>query len=585
MIDRTTIFIVVITVLLAGAKAFSQGGMYSVPDARQSVPAVTKPVVVNSSPASPADVNRTPTTSNSDFFVNIIQYESYLRKWRIRLEGLVIDNSDPYYLISESNDEINRRRRLMNSLEEFGSHLKDDNYRSSLYGLRASNDNRRIVTTASLLRLYHEAVLLQSALYAVHCKWRQENNKQLNAFKLVPEYQQFLINSGIDLNQKKYTVSFSDNSGIVHTGFRGNFVHIMGDDITARRNLYDDVCQILMKDVDGLEINSNNKSDEQNNYQQLKSQFDRLYQEKEAVKTENERLKNEIVQLRTLVPKLPSREEFYSEIRQIQKKGEGTLEIVIAGQPFRFVYVSPGTYYMGIEDGEQAAYMRQLSQNNMISVGVHTIKLQSGFFIMEDKITPKQLQAVYNVNSPNGLKWIQANESAQKTTQLFCKQFNANVAVIRLPTEIEWECAMRGKESKKLFPWGNDDPQRNPGADVTELKIRNAGSLYSEWCLDRYESYYFPVKTDLSKEILYEPHGSTPNFTYFIRERQSIAQVKNIVEDASEPSIRSYRGASSEDYSKGLFANRAISMRRSNRSDQVNPNISFRYVLIPPKNL
>ena len=301
----------------------------------------------------------------------------------------------------------------------------------------------------------------------------------------------------------------------------------------------------------------------------------------EKLKAEIQKLRNEIARLKSLAPKLPSREDIYAQINQIQKNGEGTLEITIGGQPFRFVYISPGTYYIGIEEGEQASYMRKLSHNSMISVGMYTVKLNRGFFIMEDKISPQQLQAIYKADAPNNLTWLQANESAASATNLFHQLYNDNTTVIRLPSEIEWECAMRGKGSKKLFPWGNDEPSRNPDSDATELKIKNAASIFSEWCIDKYESYYFPVKTDPTKEVEYDIHGNSPFLTYYIRDNEGIVQKKNIVEGGPEPSIRSYRGASGEDFAKGLFANRAIPMRRSNRSDQVNPSISFRFVLIP----
>ena len=494
------------------------------------------------------------------------------------------------------------RKKVITFLDILAELLMDENNRKSFYAFR--NGEQRPITAASLLELYQEGVLIQEAIYSVHCHWGQVIASSLRAGGTLDSsyYIYFLRSSGIDLEQKKYyqfyTTTDQNGMRVQHRTYIPGFIQLIGQDIITRRDLYYETCKTLTKDLKACETNAKNFVNEQNNYALLQKKLDDISKENESLRAQinnanNDKeklyayisdLKNEIARLQSQLPKLPSREEIYAQINQIQKNGEGTLEINIGGQPFRFVYINPGTYFIGIEDGEQATYMRKLSRNSMISVGMYKIKLNRGFFIMEDKISPQQLQAVYKAEAGNALTWLQANESAGAATDLFRKLFNDKSTVIRLPSEIEWECAMRGKDSKKLFPWGNDDPSRNPDSDVTELNIRNAASIFSEWCIDKYESYYFPVKTDPTKEVEYEPHGSSPYLTYYIRDNESIVQKKNIVENAQEPTVRTYRGASGEDFAKGLFANRAIPMRRSARSDQVNPAISFRFVLIPAKN-
>ena len=80
----------------------------------------------------------------------------------------------------------------------------------------------------------------------------------------------------------------------------------------------------------------------------------------------------------------------------------------------------------------------------------------------------------------------------------------------RLPSEAEWEYAARGGFERKLFPWGDEPPQSQPGYSACWLKgpepvgrsLPNGFGLYEicenlhEWCSDWFDAGYYSYSPD-----------------------------------------------------------------------------------------
>ena len=90
---------------------------------------------------------------------------------------------------------------------------------------------------------------------------------------------------------------------------------------------------------------------------------------------------------------------------------------------------------------------------------------------------------------------------------IFCQWLGSRLGVLfRLPTEAEWERAARGGLEGKLFPWGDEHPDRRPyagydrdagGPEPVGRDEPNGFGLYDmaggvhEWCSDFYGADYY----------------------------------------------------------------------------------------------
>lgn len=149
-------------------------------------------------------------------------------------------------------------------------------------------------------------------------------------------------------------------------------------------------------------------------------------------------------------------------------------------QPVHKVYVDPFT--MGAYTVTNEEYQLFITQTNR--------EVPESFVDMKFN---KSRQPVV------GVSWEDAVAYCQWLSRL------TNLAY-RLPTEAEWEWAVRGNRQCKLYSWGDEDPSnfdlyrfgwQNGGPQVVGLQPPNSFGLYNlgdnvhEWCLDWYAANYY----------------------------------------------------------------------------------------------
>ena len=559
MINRTTLSIVVLTSLFTILSALS-----------------TAPQSCYAQPL-PKSGKALTDEQALDVIKKLWEKKSSIESWRKSVEKCV--KNIEYEEITDSTYlRLSQwRREIINDFDSLAATYNPENKndgekrRSNLYNLADKKGLDKGSLKIELLQLFQEAFLLQQAICNVHCKCVRANFEKIyysNNKEFTKEYSQFLHNTGIDI---MVDYKLNDNKLKVFK--------TIDEDFTKRCELYRAFLLVLTND---FQLIIDDCKDLEEGIEQVNKKLDEKEKELVEVNKQFEYLRDKLF--------IKFQTEVQEKIKQIQEAGEGTIDIPI--DPFneqlaiRFIYVCPGKYYVG-NDEELNKKLYDLTGHSVRKFGMNEITIKSGFFIMEDKITPEQLQSITNkeFQLPNELTWKQAMESADKANLLLKAILNG--MTVRLPTEIEWECAVRGKESKNLFPWGNENPKTNPDEDVTKLGIKHAASMFSEWCIDKkMDNYYgFDGTVDKNKEVSYFPKNDVPYFTYYCigdtREHKTI-----IDHELKSPSdnFRVYKGASDEDLNRNNLGNRAISSpSRSTSLDSDKPNISFRFVLIPQK--
>ena len=121
--------------------------------------------------------------------------------------------------------------------------------------------------------------------------------------------------------------------------------------------------------------------------------------------------------------------------------------------PLELALVTPGTYRFGIQEGEPRTW----------EIAGDTVQIERPFYIGIDEVSNAQFEQFaaaigekHNTNS-HELQFPVANVSVRQAAR-FCDWVGG-----RLPTEIEWEAAVRGQDDAGFpLPWtgGSLDPAR-----------------------------------------------------------------------------------------------------------------------------
>ena len=156
-----------------------------------------------------------------------------------------------------------------------------------------------------------------------------------------------------------------------------------------------------------------------------------------------------------------------------------------SGTSYRFVFVPRARYWVGYDEEQRikvAGQARQLLFGHN-ATPIQEVQLRQGFFILDREVTVEQFEALKGTSSkqpgPSTRKseadlrlGVSPKDAAVETPE---KDSGSNVArtdvswieamkfclamqeqlgmVVRLPTEVEWECTARYQRSW-LYPWG-----------------------------------------------------------------------------------------------------------------------------------
>jgi sulfatase modifying factor 1 len=175
----------------------------------------------------------------------------------------------------------------------------------------------------------------------------------------------------------------------------------------------------------------------------------------------------------------------------------------------RLIRVPEGWFLMGSDQGQDCERPIHRVWIDSFSLAATQVTNQEyGLFLL--RATASAQPPFWNdpnFNQPQqpvtGVSWYEAS--------CYCEWLSSETGRrFRLPTEAEWEYAVRGGLEQKQFSWGDGPPQSLPnyasrwqnGPEPVARYAPNAYGLYDigdnvhEWCSDWYDPNYYAISPD-----------------------------------------------------------------------------------------
>jgi sulfatase modifying factor 1 len=172
---------------------------------------------------------------------------------------------------------------------------------------------------------------------------------------------------------------------------------------------------------------------------------------------------------------------------------------------FRDIIAIPaGFFWMGSESGYENEMPRHRVWVDSFGLAKFPVtNAEYRIFVEEAQITPPPFWSEAMFADPEqpvvGVNWDEATTYCRWLSQRVRKRF-------RLPSEAEWERAVRGELADALYPWGDEPPGQRPypgydlktgGPQKVGANAPNDFGLYDmsegvhEWCSDYYDASYY----------------------------------------------------------------------------------------------
>ena len=177
------------------------------------------------------------------------------------------------------------------------------------------------------------------------------------------------------------------------------------------------------------------------------------------------------------------------------------------------IRIPEGSFLMGSEQGQNCEQpIHRVWIDSFSLAATQVTNEEYGRFLRATKSAAPPFWNDPNFNHPRqpvaGVSWHEAVRYCEWLSSVTGRRF-------RLPTEAEWERAVRGGQEQKQFSWGDDTPQSLPnyamrwqnGPEPVAQYAPNAFGLYDigdnvhEWCSDWYDPDYYAISPERN------PHG------------------------------------------------------------------------------